>query len=66
MVAAQELPDAVDHRGHGDSDWPKVLAALDEVGYAGWMIAEQYRIPGMEDAAWLGHLAKKMDSVIAS
>lgn len=50
----------------GDSDWPKVLAALDDVGYAGWMIAEQYRPPGMEDAAWLGHLAKKMDSVIAS
>jgi len=27
----------------GDSDWPAVMAALDEVGYAGWMIAEQYR-----------------------
>lgn len=50
----------------GDSDWPKVLAALDEVGYAGWMIAEQYRPPGLEDAAWLAHLAKKMDDVIAS
>jgi hexulose-6-phosphate isomerase len=50
----------------GDSDWPKVLAALDEVGYAGWMIAEQYRPPGFEDAAWLAHLAKKMDAVIAS
>ncbi len=50
----------------GDSDWPKVLAALDEIGYSGWMIAEQYRPPGLEDAAWLAHLAKKMDDVIAS
>jgi L-ribulose-5-phosphate 3-epimerase len=50
----------------GDSDWPKVLAALDEIGYSGWMIAEQYRPPGFEDAAWLVHLSDKMDRVIAS
>lgn len=50
----------------GDSDWPKVMAALDEVGYTGWMITEQYRPPGFEDAAWLAHLAKKLDQVIAS
>ena len=50
----------------GDCDWPKVMAAFDDVGYNGWMIAEQYRPPGFEDAAWLVHLAKKMDAVIAS
>ncbi len=50
----------------GDSDWPKVLAALDEVGYAGWMITEQYRPPGLEDAAWLAQLSAKLDAVIAS
>ena len=51
----------------GDSDWPKVMAALDDVGYTGWMIAEQYRPADFtDDAAWLVHLSKKMDQVIAS
>jgi hexulose-6-phosphate isomerase len=50
----------------GDSDWPKVLAALDEIGYSGWMITEQYRPPGLEDAAWLAQLSAKLDAVIAS
>jgi L-ribulose-5-phosphate 3-epimerase len=50
----------------GDSDWPRVLAALDDVKYSGWMIAEQYRPPGFDDAAWLVHLSQKMDQVIAS
>ncbi|MBC7367121.1 MAG: sugar phosphate isomerase/epimerase [Undibacterium sp.] len=50
----------------GDSDWPRVMAALDEVGYSGWMIAEQYRPPEFDDAAWLIHLSKKMDQVIGS
>jgi hexulose-6-phosphate isomerase len=68
--------EAVDEKGpgagfkvdlfEGDSDWPKVLAALDEVGYAGWMITEQYRPPGLEDAAWLAQLSAKLDAVIAS
>ena len=50
----------------GDSDWPKVLAALDEIRYSGWMITEQYRPPGLEDAAWLAQLSAKLDAVIAS
>lgn len=49
----------------GDSDWPSVLAALDEIGYSGWMIAEQYRPPGFDDAAWLKHLSERLDAVIA-
>jgi L-ribulose-5-phosphate 3-epimerase len=51
----------------GDSDWPVVMAALDEVGYSGWMIAEQYRPKNfVDDAVWLGHLSQKMDQVIAA
>jgi hexulose-6-phosphate isomerase len=49
----------------GDSDWPAIMAALDEVKYAGWMITEQYRVPGLDDAAWLSHLSTKLDEVIA-
>ena len=51
----------------GDCDWPKVLAAFDDIGYSGWLIAEQYRPPSFtDDAAWLVHLAQKMDAVIGS
>lgn len=51
----------------GDSDWPAVMAALDAIGYSGWLISEQYRPPEMEDdLAWLKHLSGKMDQVIAS
>ena len=42
------------------------LAALDEIRYSGWMITEQYRPPGLEDAAWLAQLSAKLDAVIAS
>lgn len=49
----------------GDSDWPAVMSALDEVGYKGWLIAEQYRPPEMADAAWLAHLSQKLDQIIA-
>jgi hypothetical protein len=30
------------------------------------MITEQYRPPGLEDAAWLAQLSAKLDAVIAS
>ena len=50
----------------GDSDWPAVMAALDAVGYKGWLIAEQYRPPDVTDADWLSSLTAKMDQIIAS
>ena len=50
----------------GDNDWPSIMAALREVGYTGWMIAEQFRPEGFEDAAWLKHLSERMDKVLAS
>lgn len=50
----------------GDSDWPAVMAALDAIGYSGWMIAEQYRAPDLTDAQWLSQLSQQMDTIIAS
>lgn len=49
----------------GDSDWPQVMAALDKIPYSGWMISEQYRPPGLTDAAWLSGVATKMDQIIS-
>lgn len=49
----------------GDSDWPAVMAALDEVGYSGWLITEQYRPPGHTDAEWFAILSAKLDKIIA-
>jgi hexulose-6-phosphate isomerase len=50
----------------GDNDWPSVMAAFDEIGYQGWMISEQFRPDGFDDASWLVHLSQKMDRVFAS
>lgn len=50
----------------GDSDWPAVMRALDEVNYSGWMITEQRRPAGLSDAAYLAHLVAKLDAIFAS
>lgn len=50
----------------GDNDWPAVMAAFDQIGYRGWMIAEQFRPEGFDDAGWLEHLSQRMDRVLAS
>ncbi len=47
----------------GDSDWPAVMAALDRIGYSGWLITEQYRPPEIDDAGWLRHLSAKLDAI---
>jgi L-ribulose-5-phosphate 3-epimerase len=47
----------------GDNDWPAVMAALDEVGYAGWGIAEQ---GGGNSLEGLRTLALGMDRIFAS
>ena len=49
----------------GDSDWPAVMRALDDVKYGGWMITEQRRPPGLDDAAYLAHLSAKLDEIFA-
>jgi hexulose-6-phosphate isomerase len=50
----------------GDSDWPAVMAALDTVGYAGWIISEQRRTPGLTDPEWYAKLSAQMDKIIVS
>ncbi|MSU48343.1 MAG: sugar phosphate isomerase/epimerase [Opitutus sp.] len=49
----------------GDSDWPAVMRALDDVKYSGWMITEQRRPPGLDDVAYLAHLSAKLDEIFA-
>ncbi len=46
----------------GDCNWPKVMAAFDDVGYQGWFTAE---IPG-GDAERLREIAARMDRIFAS
>jgi L-ribulose-5-phosphate 3-epimerase len=46
----------------GDDDWPAIMKALDEVGYSGWIIAEQDgagSVEGMKD------IAARMDRILA-
>jgi L-ribulose-5-phosphate 3-epimerase len=50
----------------GDSDWPSVMRALDDVHYSGWMITEQRRPPGLNDTDYLAHLSAKLDAIFAS
>ncbi len=47
----------------GDNDWPAVMAALDEIGYTGWGIAEQ---GGANSPEGLKNLATGMDKIFAS
>ncbi len=49
----------------GDSDWPAVMAALDSVGYTGWMITEQWRGPDLTDQAYLEQISTKLDAILA-
>ena len=50
----------------GDSDWPAVMRAFDDVNYSGWMITEQRRPPGLNDADYLAHLSAKLDAIFAA
>lgn len=51
----------------GDSDWPAVMAALDHIGYQGWLIAEHtFRPPNLTDAAWLSGISGHLDQILVS
>lgn len=50
----------------GDSDWPAVMAALDGVGYKGWLIAEQWRAPNLTDTEYLAGISAKLDAILSS
>ena len=47
----------------GSNDWPKVMAALDEVGFDGWGISEQ---PGAGSPEGLKKLSDEMTTIFAS
>ena len=47
----------------GDNNWPAVMAAIDEIGYKGWGIAEQ---PGGDSVDGLKTLIAGMDRIFAS
>jgi L-ribulose-5-phosphate 3-epimerase len=47
--------------GDGDNDWPAIVRALDEIGYAGWAIAEV----GGGDEARLKDVSARMDRCLA-
>src|SRR5438067_1920883 len=47
----------------GDNNWPAVMKALDEIGYDGWGIAEQW---GADSAEGLKKLSEEMDRIFAS
>lgn len=46
--------------GEGDEDWPEVLKACAEVGYAGWATAEV----GGGGEAWLRDVSTRMDKIL--
>jgi hexulose-6-phosphate isomerase len=46
----------------GDDDWPAVMKALDEVGYAGWAMTEQ---PGGDSPEGLADLATRFGKILA-
>ena len=48
----------------GDTNWPAVMKALDNVGYSGWAISEQ---PGNQaaDVETARDLARRMDRIFA-
>lgn len=50
----------------GDSDWPAVMKALDDIGYHGWAIAEPAWHPeGVDPTTRLKQIAEKMDQILA-
>jgi hexulose-6-phosphate isomerase len=46
--------------GEGDENWPEVLKACGEVGYAGWATAEVRD----GDEAWLRDVSERMDKIL--
>jgi L-ribulose-5-phosphate 3-epimerase len=46
----------------GDDDWPAVMKALDEVGYAGWAMTEQ---PGGDTPEGLQDLATRLGKILS-
>jgi L-ribulose-5-phosphate 3-epimerase len=47
----------------GDNNWPRVMKALDKIGYNGWGIAEQ---GGADSPEGMQDIASRMDKIFAS
>ncbi len=47
----------------GDNDWPAIMKALDEIGFAGWAISEQGGVGSVEE---LKNLSERMNRIFAS
>lgn len=50
----------------GDSDWPAVMKAFDEINYTGYLITEQGFPRDLEPAAHLAHLSQKLDQILVA
>ena len=48
----------------GDSDWPSVMKAFDEVNYTGYLITEQSWPRDLPTADFLAHLSRKLDQIL--
>jgi hexulose-6-phosphate isomerase len=51
---------------HGDSDWPAVMKAFDEINYTGYLITEQGFPRDLPPAEYLSHLSKKLDQILVA
>ena len=50
----------------GSNSWPKIMKALDEVGYKGWGIAEPAYPKPAADATGLKNVSDRLDKIFAS
>jgi len=50
----------------GSNNWPKIIKALQEVGYKGWGIAEPAYPKPAADSAGLKNISERMDKIFAS
>jgi L-ribulose-5-phosphate 3-epimerase len=50
----------------GDSDWPAVMKAFDEINYTGWLITEQGSPSGLPPQEFLNHLSQKLDQILVA
>ncbi|MDP3072519.1 MAG: sugar phosphate isomerase/epimerase family protein [Opitutaceae bacterium] len=51
---------------HGDSDWPAVMKAFDEINYTGWLITEQGAPRDLPPQEFLNHLSQKLDQILVA
>ena len=51
----------------GDNDWPEIMAAIKEIGYSGYGIAEPpFREEGTSPQEWLlGHISERMGKIFS-